>query len=186
MPGASSAWTHASLLLLGAVLKSLTALTACLLLFKRRVDESVAPGSDAAGSACAGPVLLRSLDAAFREHLRPRQHRSSSAPSEAMLHSPIVTARVSARIDASVQGAELGRRGDGGGGAAAAVSGMDEEDDLGISFDSPGGAPGMSGGLTGVGPGFGMNKPTAAPVTSMGDEMDALIDGTADILKEKK
>ena len=121
MPGRSSAWTHASLRLLGAVLKSLTALPACFLLLKRRVDESVAPGAKAAGSSCTGPVLLRPLGAAFRKRLRPRQHRSS-APSEIKLHSPIVTALVSARIDASVQGAELGRRGDGGGAAAAAAA----------------------------------------------------------------
>jgi hypothetical protein len=122
MPGASSAWTHASLRLLDAVLKSLTALPACFLLLKRRVDESESPGANTAGSSCTGPVLLRALDAAFRKRLRPRQHRSSSAPRETKLHSPIVTALVSAPIDASVQGAELGRRGDGDGAAAAAAA----------------------------------------------------------------
>ena len=93
-------------------------------------------------------------------------------------------------MDAMGKGGVFDPLGLGGGGGGAAASGMDEDDDLGISFDSPGGAPGgstgLTGGLTTLGPGFASSKPPAAPATSIGDEMDALFDGPADIPKEKK
>jgi len=80
---------------------------------------------------------------------------------------------------------------------SAATSGVDE-DDVGISFDSPVGAPGgsteLAGGLTSVGPGFLSIKPPRVqkllPRTNselkIGDELDALFDDTADTPKEGK
>jgi hypothetical protein len=155
MPGASSSCVCASLRSL-ELLSSLVALAAFFLLPKRRSEEErVSSGAGAASSSGAGSTCRPLRSTALRTCLRAlQQHRSTSAPSEAMLESPKKTAAASSRDgDAGARLAGAGGDGDGDGTTGGENNGVGGENN-GVSGGgaeaSPAGSEGAGGDAMGM------------------------------------
>lgn len=151
MPGASSSCVRASLRSL-ELLSSLVALAAFFLLPKRRSEEErVSSGAGAASSSGAGSTCRPLRSTALRTCLRAlQQHRSTSAPSEAMLESPKKTAAASSRDDDA--GARLAEpAGAGGDGDGDGTTGGENNGVSGGGAEaSPAGSEGAGGDAMGM------------------------------------